>query len=79
MGHQVFVITVTGEMDERLREQFEDLEITVEYGVTRLHLVSADASVLHGVLNRIDLLGLELLDVHRPTQDHPAGGEAASP
>jgi hypothetical protein len=72
------VITVAGEMDERLREEFDDLEISVEHGVTRLRIVNADASVVHGVLNRIDRLGLELLDVHQ-ADDHPAGGEDTSP
>ena len=71
MSHQVVVITVTGEMDEHLRAEFEDLEISVEHGVTRLRLVSADASVLHGVLHRIDRLGLELLDVHQINEGSP--------
>ena len=61
---QDFVITVTGEMDHSLREEFEDVELTVDHGVTRLHLIGVDASALHGVLNRIDAMGLELLDVH---------------
>ena len=71
MSRQVFVITVTGEMDERLRKEFEDLEIAIEHGVTRLRVVSVDPSVLHGVLNRIDLLGLELLDVHQVDEGSP--------
>ncbi len=71
MGRQVFVITVMGEMDELLREEFEDIEITIEHGVTRLRVVSVDPSVLHGILNRIDRLGLELLDVHQVDQGSP--------
>ena len=71
MSRQVFVITVTGEMDERLREEFDDVEITIEHGVTRLHVISVDPSVLHGVLNRIDALGLELLDVHQIDDGSP--------
>ena len=77
MSRQVFVITVTGEMDERLREEFEDVEITVDHSVTRLRVVSVDASVLHGVLHRIEALGLELLDVHRSTRLD--GGGRGSP
>ena len=50
--------------DGPTRAEFEDVEVTVDRSVTRLRLVSADPSVLHGVLNRIDALGLELLDVH---------------
>jgi hypothetical protein len=63
MSRQVFAITVAGEMDEELRKQFDDVEVTVEHGVTRLRAVCPDPSVLHGVLHRLDDLGLELLDV----------------
>ena len=63
MSRQVFVVTVTGELDRQLREEFEDVEVTVGRGVTHLHVVSPDPSVLHGVLHRVELLGLELLDV----------------
>jgi hypothetical protein len=84
VSRQVYVITVTGEMDAALRERFEDVEVTVEHGVSRLRLVSPDPSVLHGVLHRIDTLGLELLDVRpideMPTDDHDARpGSSRSP
>ena len=69
---QVFVITVTGEMDESLRGEFEDLELSVDRGVTRLRVVSADPSVLHGVLHRVETFGLELLDVRQVEQGSPA-------
>jgi hypothetical protein len=65
-----FVITLTGEMDQRLREAFEDVAVSVDRGVTRLHVVSPDPSVLHGLLHRVDVLGLEVLDV-RPVIDAP--------
>ena len=65
MDREVVVITVTGEMGPRLREEFEDVEITVGHSVTRLRLAGGDHPMLHGVLARIDALGLELLDVHR--------------
>ena len=71
MSRRVLVITVTGEMDERLREEFEDAEISIEHGVTRLRVVSVDASVLHGVLNRIAAFDLELLDVHQVDEGSP--------
>lgn len=72
MSRQVFVITVTGEMDEALREQFDDVEVTVAHGVSRLCAMCPDPSVLHGLLNRVDALGLELLDV-RPIDEMPPG------
>ena len=59
------MLTVTGGVDGVLRAAFEDVEVTVDQGVTRLRVVGADASVLYGVLHRIDALGLELLDLHR--------------
>ena len=73
MSRQVFVITVTGEMDQSLRDEFADVGITVDHGVTRLRLVSADPSALHGLLNRIAALGLELLDVHQVEEGSPGG------
>ena len=71
MTRQIFLITVTGEMDEALREQFDDVAVSVGHGVSRLRVVCPDTSVLHGVLHRIDALGLELLDV-RPIDEMPA-------
>ena len=67
------MVTVTGEMDHSLREEFADVGITVDHSVTRLHLVSTDPSALHGVLNRIAVLGLELLDVHQVEEGSPGG------
>ena len=63
VSRQRFVITLTGEMDQRLCAEFEDLEVTLARGVTRLQVLSPDPSVLHGVLHRIEVLGLEVLDV----------------
>ena len=76
-----------------MREEFEDVEITVDHSVTRLRVVSADPSVLHGVLDRIDAArasscststastGTHREQRIRPARDadHPAGGEAAHP
>lgn len=68
MTSAVFVITVTGEMDASLRDQFDDVEMTIGHGVSRLRVLSADAAVLHGLLHRLEALGLELLEV-RPIAD----------
>ena len=73
MSRQVFVITVTGEMDQSLRDEFADVGVVVDHGVTRLRLVSTDPAALHGVLNRITALGLELLDVHQVEEGSPGG------
>ena len=68
MTREVFMITVTGEMDAALRDQFDDVEMTIGNGVSRLRVVSSDAAVLHGLLHRLVALGLELLDV-RPIDE----------
>ena len=65
------MITVTGEFDAMLREEFCDLEVTGEHGVSRLTMGAADTSALYGVLHRLEALGLEVLDV-RPSDDTPA-------
>jgi hypothetical protein len=71
VSRQVFVVTIVGEMDRQLLEEFDDVEVTIDHGVTRLRVVSADASVLYGVLNRVDAFGLELLEVHQ-AEERPA-------
>ncbi len=64
MSQRVFDIRVKGELSPVLRESFEDVEVTIDHSVTRLRVVCDDGSVLHGILDRIASLGLELLDVH---------------
>jgi len=68
---RVFHIRVKGEMGQQLREAFEDVELTVDHGVTRLRVAGSDASALHGILDRIQSFGLELIDLH--------AGDAGSP
>jgi len=72
MSRRVYVITVTGEMDEVLREQFDDVEVTVAHGVSQVRVICPDPSALHGLLHRVEALGLELIDV-RPLDDMPPG------
>ena len=64
MSQQVFDISVIGEMSGELRDAFDDVEVTVEHGHTRLRVVSLDPSTLYGILDRLESLGLELLDIH---------------
>ena len=72
MSRRVYVITVTGEVDRSLRAAFDDVAITVDHGVTRMHVPDADTSALYGVLHRLEALGLELLDLHRVDGGRPA-------
>ena len=64
MSAPIVVITITGELDPVLSEEFADLGVQAGRGVTRLSFVRRDASMLHGVLARIAAHGLEVLDVH---------------
>jgi hypothetical protein len=66
MSGQTFVATVAGEMDEVLWAEFEDAQIIAAHGVTQVRFSSPDAAALHGVLHRIEALGLQLLEL-RPT------------
>jgi hypothetical protein len=70
MSRRVFVVTVTGEMGPALRAEFDDVDVAVEHGVSRVLVVCPDPSVLHGVLRRLDALDLELIDV-RPIDEMP--------
>ena len=58
-----YVLTVAGEMDDRLREEFGDVDVDTARGVTRLTVASTDPSVVHGLLHRVEAFGLELLEV----------------
>ena len=65
MSAEFVVITVSGELDQQLRDAFDDLDVTVARGVTHIRVQGSDPSMLHGVLHRMEALGLELLDVRR--------------
>jgi hypothetical protein len=57
-----YVVTVKGEPGELLRAAFEDVEVSSAPGVTVL-TAELDQPALHGLLTRIEDLGLELLDM----------------
>jgi hypothetical protein len=60
-----YVITVRGVAGPWVRGFFDDTELSVAGDTTVLHCTGADQAALHGLLHRIEDLGLELLDVHR--------------
>jgi hypothetical protein len=61
-----YELTVKGEPGELLRAAFDDVVVSSAPGVT---IVSADLDqpALHGLLGRIEELGLELLEMHLVT------------
>jgi hypothetical protein len=64
-----YVITVRGVAGPWVRGAFDDTEVSVAGDTTVLRRAGADQAALHGLLNRIQDLGLEIVDVHR----EPAG------
>jgi hypothetical protein len=60
-----YEIRVRGRVGEALLESFEGLESDVEVAETRLHGPISDQAELHGLLHRIEAVGLELIEVRR--------------
>ena len=59
-----YEITVRGRLGDALIRAFDGLTATSDQGQTVLRGELADQAALYGVLERIESLGLELLDVH---------------
>jgi hypothetical protein len=59
-----YEITVRGELNKALEAAFEEFESRPGNGVTVLVGELPDQAALHGVIGRIAIFGLELLDVH---------------
>ncbi|MGH9279585.1 MAG: hypothetical protein ACRD12_15980 [Acidimicrobiales bacterium] len=67
-----YEITVQGRAERAIASALgRDLEVSTGPSVTILRGDLADQSALYGVLNRIERLGLVLLDVHRTDPGAP--------
>jgi hypothetical protein len=60
---KVYRIVVRSELSDRYAEDFEGIQIEAKDGETILTGEVIDQPHLHGILNRINGLGLELLSV----------------
>ena len=60
-----YEITVHGRVGPALMEAFDGLSVSVEPANTVIRGETADQAALHGVLELIESLGLELIDVRR--------------
>ena len=58
-----YEVTFKGEAGAALRAAFEECAITTGHGITVLRCDLPDSAALHSVINRIESLGLELIDV----------------
>jgi hypothetical protein len=58
-----YVITVRGAAGPLVQAAFDDVEVSVVGDTTVLRRAGTDQAALHGILQRTQDLGLELLDV----------------
>ena len=63
-----YLITVRGVAGPAVRAVFADLQVTTTGTTTVLAGVRPDQAALHGVLQRIQTLGLEVVNVRREPQ-----------
>jgi hypothetical protein len=61
---RTYEITFVGQAGTVLRGEFDDCEVSVGPGTTTLRADLPDQGALHGLLQRITGLGLELVDMH---------------
>jgi hypothetical protein len=60
---RTYEITFVGQADTVVRAEFDDCEISVGPDTTTLHRELPDQGALHGLIQRIASLGLELIDI----------------
>ena len=67
-----YEIRIRGTMSDRLLSAFPEMQARAHHRETVLSGALPDQAALHGVLGRIEALGLDLLEVHRPKGTGPA-------
>jgi hypothetical protein len=76
----VYRIVVRSELSERYAMAFEGMEMETKHGNTVLTGDIIDQPHLHGILDRINGLGLELLSVQAlPVDVHPSAERNREP
>jgi hypothetical protein len=63
MTPRTYEITFAGEAVPAVVDAFEDFQVTVGSGSTTLRAELVDQSALHGAIDRLQALGLVLLEV----------------
>jgi len=74
-----YEIRIRGVLSDRLLDAFPEMQARVRHQETVLTGALPDQSALHGVIGRVEALGLELLEVRRasPTSAAPAARRKA--
>ena len=70
---QTYEITFLGQAGSTLRAEFDDCEVTVGPGTTTLRAVLPDRGALTGLMERINSLGLDVIDVSLVAPPAPPG------
>jgi hypothetical protein len=65
MPARSYEIRIQGHVGEALQAAFEDMTVTINPVETVLHGELLDQAALHGLLDRIQELGLEVVEVRR--------------
>ena len=65
MEPTTYALTFRGEAGKTVQAAFNDLDLSTKDGFTTLRAELPDQAALHGVIERIRALGLELIDVRR--------------
>jgi hypothetical protein len=65
VAHNTYEIRIKGRVSRALLDSFEGMESDLEPVETVLHGPVRDQAELHGVIDRIQALGLELIEVRR--------------
>jgi hypothetical protein len=60
---QTYEITFLGQAGTALRAEFDDCEVTIGPGTTTLRTKLPDRGALSGLMERINSLGLDVIDV----------------
>jgi hypothetical protein len=60
---QTYEVTFLGQAGTALRSEFEDCEVTLGPGTTTLRAELPDRGALSGLIERINSLGLDVIDV----------------
>lgn len=68
-----YEIGITGTVPDGVLSGIDDIMAVVQPLTTILTGAVTDQAALHGLINRLHVAGLELLEVRRPTR-HPATG-----
>ncbi|MGH3181003.1 MAG: hypothetical protein ACRDOH_02025 [Streptosporangiaceae bacterium] len=63
MRPQTYEITFLGQAGAAMRAEFDDCEVTIGPGTTTLRAELPDRGALTGLVERINSLGLDVIDV----------------